>query len=111
MTNVEQEKALKNGFKDIINDTDSENEGNEWGTLFKKRIKTQEELKTEEADYKLWLAGEKEKLQNKQEEKDLKGLHDYWTDPTLDEGERFLRDYILNKRYLALGFFLKVICS
>ncbi|KAK6617201.1 hypothetical protein RUM44_005532 [Polyplax serrata] len=101
MTHVEEEKLLKNSFKTALNDPDSENEGGDgWGTLFKKRVKTEDILKAEEDDYKLWLAGEKAKLKSEEDEKELKGLHDYWTDPSLDKGEQFLRDYILNKRFL-----------
>uniref|UniRef100_A0A8C9VZR0 Protein KRI1 homolog n=1 Tax=Scleropages formosus TaxID=113540 RepID=A0A8C9VZR0_SCLFO len=49
----------------------------------------------EEADYTEWLKGQAE-LQ----ERDEKYLRDFWNDPELDEKEKFLRDYILNKGYL-----------
>ena len=35
-----------------------------------------------------------------EEVQDMKYLRDYWTDPKLDEKERFLRDFVLNKTYL-----------
>ena len=104
MTNVEQEKALKNSFKEALKDSDSEDEKDGWSGLFKKRKKTDEEIKSENAEYKLWLAGEKNKLKDKEEEKELKGLRKFWTDPSLDKGEQFLRDYILNKRYHFFSF-------
>lgn len=98
MTHVEQEQALKESFKDVLKDSDDEQEGDEWGGIFKKRVKTAEEIKQEEDDFREWLAGQKESIENEEFEKDLKGLHDYWTDPKLDEKEAFLKDYILNKR-------------
>lgn len=97
MSNEEQEKAIKQSFKNVLNDSDDEDE-EQWGNMFTKRVKTQEELDKEEEDFRKWLAGEEDKVKDAQVREELKGLHDYWTDPNLDEGEKFLRDYILNKR-------------
>jgi protein KRI1 len=44
------------------------------------------------------LKGQKEELSDKVEETDLVGLKSYWNDPKLDNGEAFLRDYVLNKK-------------
>lgn len=98
MTHVEQEQALKESFKDVLKDSDDEED--DWGGMFKKRTKTADELKKEDDDYREWLAGQKETIENDDTQKDLKTLHDYWTDPKLDEREAFLKDYILHKRYL-----------
>ena len=39
-------------------------------------------------------------MNDEETEKDLKSLKDFWSDNKLEEGEKFLRDYILNKKYL-----------
>lgn len=52
----------------------------------------------EERDYILWLKGEKEKMDAG--EGDFSGLRTVWTAPDLDSGEAFLRDYILNRRFI-----------
>lgn len=89
---------MKENLKKALDVVDAEDE--EWGGMFKARQKTEAEKQKEEEDYKKWLAGQKEELEDKDIEEDLKPLKDYWNDPKLNEGEKFLRDYILNKRYL-----------
>lgn len=79
---------------------DVDEEEDEWGGMFKARQRTAAEKQKEEEDYKKWLAGQKEELEDKETEKDLKPLKEYWNNPNLDDGEKFLRDFILNKRYL-----------
>lgn len=98
-TYVEEQKQLKDKLKQALDNVEEEDDG-EWGGLFKTREKTAEEKKKEEEDYKKWLAGQKEELDDKEAEKDLKPLKEYWNNPKLNEGEKFLKDYILNKRYL-----------
>ena len=42
-----------------------------------------------------WLKGE-----GAGEKRELSGLRQVWSAPDLDSGEAFLRDYILNRRFL-----------
>lgn len=98
---IQEQQELKESFRKFIQDSDDEEEGAEDGVsrLLTRRIKTQEEKDKEEADFVEWLKGQGE-LEGPEEVKDMKYLRDYWNDPELDEKERFLRDYVLNKGYL-----------
>ncbi|XP_054277457.1 protein KRI1 homolog isoform X2 [Macrosteles quadrilineatus] len=51
-------------------------------------------------EYRDWLRGQKEHVGNEQVKNDLEALHNFWTNPTLNKDEQFLRDYILNKKFL-----------
>uniref|UniRef100_UPI00398ED394 protein KRI1 homolog n=1 Tax=Pristiophorus japonicus TaxID=55135 RepID=UPI00398ED394 len=98
---MEEQKQLRENFRKFVEDSDEDSDsGNDGGFGFlKPRVKSTEEKEKEEESYINWLKGQKE-LQEKEELQDMKYLRDYWNDPQLDDGEKFLRDYILNKRYL-----------
>uniref|UniRef100_UPI0037E8248A protein KRI1 homolog n=1 Tax=Semicossyphus pulcher TaxID=241346 RepID=UPI0037E8248A len=102
-TYIQEQKELKESFRKFIHDSDEDDdegsEGDKESELLTRRIKTQEEKDEEEADYVDWLKGQAE-IDGPEEVKDMKYLRDYWNDPELDEKERFLRDYVLNKGYL-----------
>ncbi len=53
----------------------------------------------EEDEYVQWLKGDGEHIAEEMG-RDLAPLRQFWSDPSLDEGERFLRDFILNKGHL-----------
>uniref|UniRef100_A0A667X2R9 Protein KRI1 homolog n=1 Tax=Myripristis murdjan TaxID=586833 RepID=A0A667X2R9_9TELE len=95
---VQEQKELKESFRKFVQDSDEE-DSEEESQLLTKRSKTQEEKDKEEADYVEWLKGQAE-LEGTEEAQDMKYLRDYWNDPELDEKERFLRDFVLNKGYL-----------
>nr|CAD7570168.1 unnamed protein product [Timema californicum] len=97
-TLVEEELAIRDSFKNVLNDDDED--VNNLGGLFKKRQKSKQELEKDNANYLEWLKGQKEELLDKKMESELKPLHDFWNDPQLDESEQFLRDYILNQKFL-----------
>nr|XP_056704289.1 protein KRI1 homolog [Euleptes europaea] len=96
---VEEQKQLKQSFRKFLADSDEEErEGGRSPDLLHKRAKTKEEKEHEKADYINWLKGQEEP-QAEGALQDLAPLREYWNDPQLDEKERFLRDYILNKGY------------
>ncbi|XP_017779274.1 PREDICTED: protein KRI1 homolog [Nicrophorus vespilloides] len=98
-TFVQQQENLKRNLKKALNSVDDEDDG-EWGGMFQTRTKSKEEEEKDEVDYKKWLQGQSKISDNNDAAKDLKPLKDYWNNPELNEGEKFLKDYILNKRFM-----------
>ncbi|CAK9827727.1 Protein KRI1 homolog [Anthophora retusa] len=93
VTYVQEQNQLKESFKDALQDEEEEDD------LLKPKTKSQTEKEKEEADYKEWLKGQKAAI-NENEQQVLKPLRDFWSNPNLDANEKFLRDYILNNKYL-----------
>ncbi|XP_069739154.1 LOW QUALITY PROTEIN: protein KRI1 homolog [Phaenicophaeus curvirostris] len=96
---IEEQKELKESFRAFVADSEEEEEEEGGGSaLLRPRSRTAEEKEKEEEDYVQWLKGQggpapPEPLQ------DLAPLRQFWSDPGLDPGERFLRDYILDHGY------------
>ncbi|XP_014212934.1 protein KRI1 homolog [Copidosoma floridanum] len=94
-TYVQEQQALKDSFKNALKDE----EGEEDDDFLKPKTKSETEQHKEEEAYKEWLKGQSREI-NEEEQKELKSLRDFWSDPNLDKDEKFLRDYILEKKFL-----------
>jgi len=89
----EEMRSIKDSFKNALND-DKEDDA-----ILTKRSKSSKETKEEAESYKAWLAGQKSDVEDPDLEVKMEGLRDFWNKDDLDEGEKFLKDYLLNKRY------------
>lgn len=90
MSYVAEQQKIKNDLKKALTGSDDEDD------LFKVRTKTNDEIQQEKTDYKKWLSEQKGP-------KSMKPLKDFWTSNELNKDDKFLRDYILNKKYIENG--------
>merc|ERR1740128_772463 len=96
---AEELKDIKDSFKEAVESSGDEDSDDD-EDLLKPRQKSQKENEKEEEDYKGWLAGQKDNMSDKDLETSMVGLKNYWSNDKLDSGEQFLKDFLLNKRYL-----------
>ncbi|RVE41659.1 hypothetical protein evm_013698 [Chilo suppressalis] len=104
---IKESKSKTLTFED--NDDDDDEDGEIFKIEKKAEIDDNTTVNTEgtgrskknkkEGKLKEYLTGRAEHIDD-EVEKDLAPLKALWSDPKLNEGEAFLRDYILNKRYL-----------
>ena len=92
----EQEK-IKNDLKNALQESSDDEDSNK---LFQVKEKAKEELVKEDEDYLKWLAGQKKEVKLGEDSKALMPLKDFWSSKTLPKADQFLRDYIVNKRYM-----------
>ncbi|XP_033636731.1 protein KRI1 homolog [Asterias rubens] len=99
-TYVQEQDMIKKSFQKALLSSGEDDSDDD--TLLKKKEKTKKEKKEEEEEYIQWMKGKKEQVEDVDQAQDaaeLDALRKYWTDPSLEEGEKFLRDFILNKGY------------
>lgn len=100
VTHQQELEEIKKSFKQNVSSDDDDDDEDAANDLLKKKMKTKEDIKKEESDYRKWLSGQKADLEEDPSAKnELKPLRDFWNNDQLDENEKFLRDFILNKGF------------
>ncbi|XP_067946404.1 protein KRI1 homolog [Watersipora subatra] len=81
-------------------DISGSEEDEEGADLLKVKVKTAKEKEVEEEEYRKFVKGQEAKIDN-QVEKDLFGLRKFWNRDDMSECDEFLKNYILEKKYLS----------
>ncbi|XP_033736672.1 protein KRI1 homolog [Pecten maximus] len=97
-----EQEEIRESFKNAgFGESDESNDDD----FLTERRKSKVQQAEEEVDYLNWLKGQKSELpEDKKTGAELEPLKDYWANPSLDSGEKFLRDYILNKGHIDKEF-------
>ncbi|XP_028393073.1 protein KRI1 homolog [Dendronephthya gigantea] len=92
LTYVEEQEELKKSLKDAVNAVESNKDD-----FLTKRKKSKQEKEIDDKNYADWL--EKRNFAEN-DRKELEPLMKHWNDPNLDENEKFLRNFILQRQYI-----------
>jgi len=105
---VSKLKSIKDEFRNALDgvesgssDSEAEPNSSKKAEAFRDFLKPREDkdVDKESADYKTWLKNELTSFPV--DDPETQYLHDHWIkNEKLDEGEKFLRDYILNRKYM-----------
>ncbi|KAM3656245.1 protein KRI1 homolog [Ammospiza maritima maritima] len=97
---AEEQRALKESFRAFVaesEDEEDDDDGGGGGALLRPRERSREEKAQEQQQYLRWLRGQAEPPPEPLQ--DLEPLQRFWSDPALEPGERFLRDYLLGNGF------------
>ncbi|KHJ86012.1 hypothetical protein OESDEN_14251 [Oesophagostomum dentatum] len=93
----DQQEQIRNALRKAVGSQSSDEDDDSDGLLVPKQ-KTEEEKAQEDEDFYSWMKSRKGGEIG--EDDDLKGLKEAWKDPNIDESEKFLRDYLVNKDFI-----------
>ncbi|KAK6737922.1 hypothetical protein RB195_020178 [Necator americanus] len=91
----DQQEQIRNALRQAVRNQGSDDDDD---SLLVPKMKTKEEKAQEDEDFYSWMrAREGDEIS---ENDDLKNLKEAWRNPDIDESEKFLRDYLVNKDFI-----------